>query len=434
MIDTPSPTPPETELPAPGPAGLTLGVLTRFLIGERGAILRAWSSPSSLAVGAVLVVSASLARHYDHHDLIREWHVLLHGLGASIANALLLYSLARFAARRSLGWRGFWPGYWRFLGVFWLTAPMAWLYGIPYEQMMSPIDAVRANLWTLALVSLWRVALMARVIQVVWSISYGRALVLTLLFGNVVAVAALTIAPLPTFHLMGGLDTRPGEVRLVAEVAWTAGCLAILVLPILLTAGLMIVCTMKTGATSLPRVQRGRLTRGPLVLAIGSILAWLAAAAFTQGPLRLRDEVRRAVASKDYVGVVELLNRHDRGDFPPVWEVPPARHAWGFGREHVEMARVLARGNAAAWIRRDFARGAGWQIGWELSNFSSPGIEYAQGRIEDTYGSFEGFVLLARLVLEHDLVLAPDERTKLLRDLEAVEARLPPFTPAAPGR
>ena len=53
-----------------------------------------------------------------------------------------------------------------------MTAPLAWLYAIPYERFLSPVGATRANLWTLGLVAAWRVLLIIRVLVVL--LSYRR--------------------------------------------------------------------------------------------------------------------------------------------------------------------------------------------------------------------------------------------------------------------
>ena len=44
-----------------------------FLIGNRNAILRIAATPWALLVGAIFVVSAGVARNYDHHVLTQEW-------------------------------------------------------------------------------------------------------------------------------------------------------------------------------------------------------------------------------------------------------------------------------------------------------------------------------------------------------------------------
>src|SRR4051812_17654529 len=48
-----------------------------------------------------------------------------------------------------------------FMALFWLTAPIAWLYALPVERVLDPYRAAQANIALLSIVSLWRVLLMS---------------------------------------------------------------------------------------------------------------------------------------------------------------------------------------------------------------------------------------------------------------------------------
>src|SRR5690606_14846322 len=56
--------------------------------------------------------------------------------------------------------------YLSFMALFWMTAPIAWLYAIPAERLLEPMAAARLNLAFLAVVSVWRVLLITRVLSV----------------------------------------------------------------------------------------------------------------------------------------------------------------------------------------------------------------------------------------------------------------------------
>lgn len=71
--------------------------LPLFLVGSRRAIQSIAATPGALAVGFVLVLTASLARNYDGADLLHEPDVLVHGLVVSMGNALILFLLAWLA-------------------------------------------------------------------------------------------------------------------------------------------------------------------------------------------------------------------------------------------------------------------------------------------------------------------------------------------------
>lgn len=318
-----------------------VGHVLGFLVGHRRSIEVLWADRWSLVVGAVLVLSASLARNYDGHDLIREWPVLLHGFGASIGNALVLFSLLWCVVRLRAPKRAvtdgasdaldsgsaatptvpFWSNYLSFLGVFWMTSPMAWLYGVPWEHMLEPVEAVKANLWTLAFVSVWRIALMARVLSVAFGIAHVPTLLWTVAFGDLVAQVALAIAPTPTIDLMGGLR-HPPDVEVVAEVTLLVRYVGTLALPVLLIAACIATVWIKpTGAP--PTARFGPVPRGAIGIAVVGVLVWFGAGFAGQPPVRLKHDVESLIAAGKPDEAMDVLSKHLRSEFPPVWDLPP---------------------------------------------------------------------------------------------------------------
>ncbi len=108
------------------------------LIGRREAILDAASSRTTLPFGALLVLSAGLAREYDGEDLLHEPWLLLRPFAASITTAALLYFtlliLAGLRKRQGAFTIRRFPS---FLGLYWLSAPCAWLYAVPFERFLD---------------------------------------------------------------------------------------------------------------------------------------------------------------------------------------------------------------------------------------------------------------------------------------------------------
>src|SRR5580700_1618571 len=129
---------------------MTIVTVLRFLIGDRKAILAIAESRSAIWIGALLVLSAGLARDFDREDLLHEPWWLLVPYAASIAASLILYAvpymvmLVRNATRPTFA-----SGYRSFLSLFWMTSPLAWLYAIPYDRMFDVELATRLHLWTL---------------------------------------------------------------------------------------------------------------------------------------------------------------------------------------------------------------------------------------------------------------------------------------------
>jgi hypothetical protein len=88
-----------------------------------------------------------------------------------------------------------------------LTAPPAVLYAIPVERFMSLESAQRANVWFLAIVATWRVALLLKYLNSVAGLSGLRVIVATLLPLTLI-VTVLTVLNLEhvVFKLMAGLE------------------------------------------------------------------------------------------------------------------------------------------------------------------------------------------------------------------------------------
>ena len=126
--------------------------------------------------GVALVLLTGIARNYDQTFIVESPVLWLFGplLFSFVSGSWLYFVVYGLFARREMVDAGgvrpkFWSGWRSFMGLFWLTAPIAWLYAIPVERFTDSFAAVKLNLTLLALVSLWRVLLMARVMQVITS-------------------------------------------------------------------------------------------------------------------------------------------------------------------------------------------------------------------------------------------------------------------------
>ena len=183
---------PQTNLAAKSEiAPLRTRTLLLFLIGNRQAILDIAANRHALWIGALFVLSAAFARDYDGEDLLHEpWHLLI-PFAASIVASFLLFIFVNFPAFAEDGKRpSAFSAYCSFLALFWMTAPLAWLYAIPYERFLSPGVATSANLWTLALVALWRVLLMVRIVSVTTNRHPVGSFFIVLAFGDAIALIA----------------------------------------------------------------------------------------------------------------------------------------------------------------------------------------------------------------------------------------------------
>lgn len=310
---------------------MQVSTLFWYLLGSRRAILQIAADRRAVGIGFLFVLSAGLARDYDGEDLIHEpWH-LLAPFGASLTTSFLLYALVFGMARaKKAPLPSFGSGYRVFLGLFWMTAPLAWLYAIPYERFLPPASATAANLWTLGIVALWRVLLMARVVSVLMDYYFWSALLIVLALADSELLVVMRFLPFPLIEVMGGIRYSEPEifVRGVTQQLFGWSCCS---LPVWLLAGAVGVVA-----------QKGLAWRGPLLagadpaqsrlgiytLAWISIAIWFFIMPFTQPEQLLRWSVERDFKKGRIAEALAKMSSHAPTDFPPHWIPPPK---WGAG-------------------------------------------------------------------------------------------------------
>src|SRR5205823_5503904 len=130
-------------------------------------------------------------------------------------------------------------GYRSFLSLFWMTAPLAWLYAIPYERFLDPLQATQANLITLGIVATWRVMLMIRVGVVLMGLSVWGSLGLVMAYADIVALIAVSLMPeVPVIREMGGVRSPLNDAEAAVKGAGNlVGCCGGGTLPIWLSLG-----------------------------------------------------------------------------------------------------------------------------------------------------------------------------------------------------
>jgi len=306
---------------------MNASVLPRFLLGSRRAILEIAASPWSIVVGAIFVLSAGLAREYDGEALVIEpWHAL-RPLGASLASGTALFFVVQLGlACKTIPAKGTRPpplaAYRSFMGVFWMTAPMAWLYAIPYEQFMTPIAAITLNLWTLALVAVWRVVLMVRVVQVLYGIGPIASFFYVLLFADAVVIVILNVAALPVIDVMGGVRGS-GRDALIGSVAMTTGLLAFLTAPVWLLGSLIVTAALKPSYPDLASFRPSRFPKALVAWAVGSVVVFAPLLLLTQPDQVRRFETEKLLAEGRVGEAFELMSSRTPADYPPGWDGPP---------------------------------------------------------------------------------------------------------------
>ncbi len=339
---------------------ITLRTLFGYLLGNASSIRRVASHPRSLRIGFAFVIAAGFAREYDGEDLLREpWHLAL-PLVASLVTSWVLYALLRLVAssreeRLEVGPGAFHDGYPAFLRLYWWTAPLALLYGIPFERCMGPADATAANLSLLGIVATWRVILITRAISVTWRVPYVQVLMPVMLFADFVALCALFAIPFPVVAIMGGIRLTDSQflIQSVAERTLSVG---------ILTSWIWIVGSWVVSKS----LRREGVGQGVLVLEIpseeaatskplwvfvaASLLLWLGVLPFTQAEQRRRGGVEAALAAGDFAGAVAVVRGHERGAFPPHWDPPPRPWYGERGPDPVAVLAAALEGDAPYWF------------------------------------------------------------------------------------
>ena len=311
----------------------------KYLVGNREAILAFASSRQTLWLGLLFVLSAGLAREYDAADLLYEpWHALL-PLPASLATSLILYTVLYVKPAYLRAAPSFLAGYRQFLSLYWLTAPLACLYAIPYERFLSAESAVAANLTTLGFVAVWRVALMIRVANVLCGYHVAAAASLVLFFADVVMGAALSFIPVPIVNVMGGVEAeRTPADYVLDDISSRLGLICILSFPILLLAAVISLKKSHPAWTPIANDPHREPNR-PLWIFAGLMLAvGFALLPFTQGEQQLRGRVERLFAAGRLDEAISLMRASKPDDFPPHWDPPPRI---GYPNSHPPLKEVL---------------------------------------------------------------------------------------------
>ncbi len=299
----------------------------------------------------MFVISAGLAREYDQEYLVREpWYVLL-PMAASLVVSGLIFVAVGLATRWRTDGSSVPAAYGSFLALFWMTAPLAWLYAIPYERFLDPATATEANLWTLAVVAAWRVVLITRVISVWAHMHPVAAFFIVMLPADIAALIMNELSPVPLPAVMGGV--RASDVdAMIWSAKMTVTTLGVLSLPVWIVGALwVLIARNDTRRLTTRASQRCPAARSLNWVAIASLLIWPFPLLATQQEQRLRWQVESRFRQGDIRGGLDAMSAREPRDFPPMWH-PPGRY--GYSQQTVDffdVAAVIADHPTSAWVR-----------------------------------------------------------------------------------
>ena len=407
---------------------MNLDTLARYLVGHRDAIESVARSRWSVVIGLIFVLSAGLAREYDGEDLVHEpWHAL-RPLAASLASGTALFALVYGAAwacnRRRQGEVARPPlprAYRSFMGLFWMTAPMAWLYAIPFERLLHPVDAVSANLLLLAVVAAWRVLLMTRVVSVIYGIRLVPAFFLVMLFADAVVFVAIVIVGAPVIDVMGGVRHSDREA-LLNGVKLMVMALSLLSAPVWLIGSIAAAVTLKPRWLDLSAGVREGAPRGVIAVACCSVLAFVPLLLVTQREQMNRREVERLIDANRFEEAFAQMSRRTPEDYPPGWDPPPHESKMRSGLGWQKMVAAMEASWPADWVARLYlAKLREFLVGHVLPQYrqEQARLEWSTPDGEPDPGDAPGAWLTprhraaARLLLERSDGLSPQDREDL---------------------
>ena len=311
-----------------------------FLLFQKDSILCIASSRSARWLGLVFVLSAGLAREYDGEYLMGEpWHLVL-PLAASVVGCIALTLLVGLLSwSRMVRDVSLLTKFGAMLNVYWMTAPMACLYALPFERLMSPGLATRANLTLLAIVSIWRVTLMIRSVSVLFGASLVAASMPVMVFCLAIGYAALQLIPSPVFMIMGGIRLTESEEIILGTRMWLiAG--GVLSAPIWLI-GYVSCCSIKSPwKWELNEFEHRNqpVSMTAWLLALMSLLFLTPFLPRTQHEQWLRWRAEKLILAGSFDELSSFTQEHPAIELPPHWDPPPRI---GYGETKPELISTL---------------------------------------------------------------------------------------------
>jgi hypothetical protein len=306
---------------------ITPRTVVDFLLFQRDAILKVAASKSAFWIGLLFVIAAGFAREYDGEYLISEpWHLVLPLAASLIGCTAMVLPIYLFLKCNGEKESSFAEVFRSFLNVYWMTAPLALVYGIPVERIFDPGDATRANLYLLAIVAVWRVLLMIRCVYVLCSTSIWRSTIIVLLFSDALAMLALYYVPGPIFMIMGGVRLTESE-RIILSIRHLLILLCYGTI-LVWVVGYIAICCRRCKLAFYRSNEENRKTnpvpkRSAWLLAIAAICFWIPFLFVTQPEQQLRWTCERMIAEGNFIEFGQVTADYPREAFPPHWDPPP---------------------------------------------------------------------------------------------------------------
>lgn len=333
---------------------MQVSVWGKYLFGQSDAILKTAGSRAALWTGISLVLLTAFARSCDQTYFFENPFLWLFGpLLFSLVSGSWLYAVvyAGFARREMSAPGDAKPpvdgGWISFMALFWMTAPIAWLYAIPVERFMDSLSAARANVALLSLVSVWRVLLMVRVLQVTTKAPFMHALVWVLFAASIEVLVVFFFGGAFARAIMAGM----GGMRNSPEENVMIGAMNTAFVGALWIASASFVLSLawrpKQLLVPLPQAAKGRVCWPPLVIAA---CFWAAIAIVPQRELANTVKVERLLANGQPREALDILAGLQPRDFAPARTLPPKPFERSLFKELPDCLAAI-RSSDPEWVR-----------------------------------------------------------------------------------
>ncbi len=342
--------------------------LLLYLVGHRGAIERISASRQALWAGALLVVSAGIARNYDHLSLLAQPQWILGPFGMSLFSAGLIW-LMLMAGISSYPQNSKDPAFRTFLTFFWLTAPCAWLYGFPVERFTDLLRATQWNFAFLIVVSVWRVALIVRVVTVLTGAAAGRVLAWVILPACIEMGLGSLVKGLSLVGIMGGVRLPPHHDFLKQASGFVMTSSLWLGMASLL-AIIVYFFREREGETKPLCRERIAESRGVIQAAAGCLLGWILIAIPVQGPVRQTYQLSRYFADQQWREGIDYAAVRKRSDFSPIHYLPPDPFGKYYGSSSMLLLEAM-NGTEPEWLRQEWIGQAVMELDLKLISVPS---------------------------------------------------------------
>jgi hypothetical protein len=228
-----------------------------------------------------------------------------------------------------------------------MTAPTAWLYGIPVERFMDGRGATVANLWLLGIVSLWRVALFSRAVSLIYRVEFSRALGWVLIAAALEAVIVLFFSGFGEAIGRGMAGMRnSAEQDLILKVLGTVFWSCVIAVPILLIV--MKAVLNFEGRAELAELPSSR--KVPWLALVACAAVWAGVAVVPQQELAKEWKYRAMLERGDTRDALAYLNTLEPEDWPPAKSFRPDPYEY---EVYKQLPRLMEQvtGTEKLWVQ-----------------------------------------------------------------------------------